>query len=100
MSFILTINAGSSSVKTAVFSESLDNLLELDLGLSDKDTHCSVFKSIVQKIMKSDIPGLKSPSDFGTISHRIVHGGDSEKPMIITEDVIKHIEELTSLAPL
>ena len=37
---------------------------------------------------------------ISVVCHRIVHGGPEPKPLIITEEELKHLDELSDLAPL
>lgn len=47
----------------------------------------------------SDLP-IKSEEDIELACHRIVHGGDFDKAMVLSKETIKEIEDLTELAPL
>ncbi len=50
---------------------------------------------------QSGIEEIKSVSDIHAVGHRVVHGGERFKESaIITEDVLKEIEECIDLAPL
>jgi len=37
---------------------------------------------------------------ISVVCHRIVHGGPEPKPLVITEDELRHLDELSDLAPL
>jgi acetate kinase len=50
---------------------------------------------------KSGIAGIRSLADINAIGHRVVHGGELFKESaLITDDVLKGIEECIDLAPL
>ena len=129
MKIILAINAGSSSVKVSVFSASRHALptqiadanisgltappakLSYSRGGDDvhkgKDVSESVhsqgeaFAVILETLVKdSKLKEISSKDDFAVACHRIVHGGDYDKPQIITKDTYHQLEELSDLAPL
>ncbi|KAK1828246.1 Acetokinase family-domain-containing protein [Podospora conica] len=126
---ILSVNAGSSSVKVSVYSAELHQspvqLAEAQVsGLSappvkltytrdgktvakNKDvgreaiSQSDAFDIIVKTLVDdADLTQIKSKDDVGIICHRIVHGGDFSKPQLITTKTKNHIEDLNDLAPL
>lgn len=126
---ILSVNAGSSSVKISVYSASLGQepkeLAETQIdGLTapppqlkytrgettickDKklngDIHSQndAFKYMLdQLIADKDFPEISKKEDIAIVCHRVVHGGDYETPQVITKDTYDHLEALTDLAPL
>lgn len=126
---ILSVNAGSSSVKVSVYSAELHQspvqLAEAQVsGLSappiqltytrdgktvDKNkevgsgaiSQSDAFDIIVKTLIDdADLTQIKSKDDVGIICHRIVHGGDFSKPQLITTETKNHIEDLNDLAPL
>lgn len=91
---VLTINAGSSSVKFGVF---------------DTSANAQLFKSEVERVASiedaiSQIPGLlkaKGISALDAVGHRVAHGGAKFRDAcVIDPDVINGIEEYVPLAPL
>jgi acetate kinase len=117
---VLVLNCGSSSLKFAVIDaasgdEKLSGLAEClhldearikwklhgekgnaDLGVGA--AHQEALDYIVQQILPSD-PELAH--GLIAIGHRIVHGGEKfTQSALVTEDVIKGIEECSTLAPL
>lgn len=93
MSLILTVNAGSSSVKLALF--------ELAAGLRRiAERHVDVAAGACGQVVASFLaehPGA-TPA---VVAHRVVHGGESlTAPCEITAAVEAEIEHLAPLAPL
>lgn len=106
---ILVLNSGSSSLKFQLINSEDEVVLHKGgvdgIGLdtcevkfdSEKDSikisdHSQAIKFILDKIPKDEI---------GAVGHRVVHGGSYfNKPTLITDDVIKKIDELKSIAPL
>lgn len=86
---VLVFNVGSSSIKYSLF----ENTQKLDSGyyerLKEKKDYQKAVEDILQKIGNIDL-----------ISHRIVHGGDLNKPTKITKETIKKIQEFSHFAPL
>jgi acetate kinase len=126
---ILSVNAGSSSVKISVYSAELaqepKELAETqidgltapppqlkytrgtatickDQKLDEKiNSQNDAFKYMLdQLIADKDFPTISKKEDIAIVCHRVVHGGDYETPQIITEDTYHHLEALTDLAPL
>jgi acetate kinase len=65
--------------------------------------HSAAIEKIVQWIIspETNIQGITSYSDIAAVGHRVVHGGEElTRSMIITDDVIKQIEDCIDLAPL
>jgi acetate kinase len=97
---ILVINSGSSSVKYQLVD--LDGTERLKAGKiehigepgSDAPDHEAALMRVADEVsMDSD--------KLTAIGHRVVHGGSSfTAPALITDDVVKQIEEAVPLAPL
>lgn len=87
---VLTVNAGSSSLKLRLIDEN-DSLvsgtdLEADRG------------EVAQKEIEAAIAGFPSPDAVG---HRIVHGGQRfSEPVRLDSGVVQGLDELVDLAPL
>lgn len=117
---ILTINCGSSSMKFSFYDMSNENLLisgvfekigakdsfykyENENGKEKCEEYFENHKGAVLKLLDilKDTNTIKDFSDINAIGHRIVHGGDIyDKSVLLTDEVIKNIENLSSLAPL
>ncbi|WP_237189806.1 acetate/propionate family kinase [Rothia nasimurium] len=101
---VLVINCGSSSVKyqvrdTAATGEEnqviAKGLVE-NIGSADVPNH-TVALDIMAKALEEPLHG----KTIDAIGHRVVQGGDVfSAPVVITEDVITKIDELSPLAPL
>jgi len=109
---ILVINCGSSSIKAAIIETANGNRLfklkverieteqcqlltgnEPPRPLGHQDIF-SAIRTVLQTVRKAAVP-------FDAIGHRVVHGGSQfRRSIIINDDVIKQIEEVSSLAPL
>ncbi len=117
---ILSVNAGSSSLKFNCIElperkELISGYFE-KIGLADsfysikmngekvkkeasiKD-HSDAIKYLIQELLENNV--IKSLEEIDGVGHRLVHGGDKyNKSVLIDDDVIKTVEELSSLAPL
>lgn len=118
-SAILVVNAGSSSIKFAVYeAQSLDNLCHggiegigatvkfhiagshVDDGvqspqLASNSTHATLIPWLIDAL-KSRLPGL----DFIAAGHRVVHGGtDYDAPVVATKAILADLDKLVALAP-
>ncbi len=117
---ILSVNAGSSSLKFQMYEMPAEQVLisgvferigmegsfytiklngekyEKKVELKD---HKRAFELLVEELMKNNI--VDTLDDIAGIGHRIVQGGSYfDKSVIVSEDVIAKIDELSSLAPL
>lgn len=88
---ILVINSGSSSLKYQLIDVSTGEAI--DSGLIERvEDHALAFQEMIAAL------GTTKPLAIG---HRVVHGGSNfAEPVLITEEVISQIENLSSLAPL
>ncbi len=119
---ILVINCGSSSLKfqlidsdtEAVIGKGLCERIGIDGSKisftpagKDKITketpmpdHNEAIRLVIEAITDPET-GVANLSDIGAVGHRIVHGGENfTSSVIINDDVIKAIEEVSDLAPL
>lgn len=117
---ILTVNAGSSSLKFNMIllpeeKELISGYFE-KIGLSDgiysvkingtkvkKEALMKDHKDAIELLIKElfDNQIITSLDEIDGIGHRLVHGGDKyASSVIINDDVINTVEELSSLAPL
>ncbi|RBP93858.1 acetate kinase [Cytobacillus firmus] len=120
MAKIIAINAGSSSLKFQLFdmpSEEvitkglierigLDNAVfnisvngEKIKEVTDIPDHAVAVKILLDKLTNLGI--IKSLDEIEGIGHRVVHGGEAfNDSVVITEEVLSKIDELSELAPL
>lgn len=114
MSHILTINAGSSSIKTTLFtSHDLKNVSEAEIKNINTDNptlkfagkketinkSCTSFESF-KLVLEKLFTGF-SPNSLVGIGHRFVHGGSHYiKSTVITTQVLDDLKKLVPLAPL
>lgn len=88
---ILIFNVGSSSIKYSLF----ENLDLIESGNFERLETKEDYDKFVKKIfMKFDIKKID------LIVHRVVHGGNLEKPCRITKEVKEKIKKFSELAPL
>ena len=119
MSKILVINAGSSTIKWKVFAQ--NNLTIIAEGVADRigidgvlETKFNGQKHKVEKLLKDHVKGMDALleqmqslkiisyiSEITSIGHRVVHGGEEfSQSVILNEQNIKKIADLSVLAPL
>lgn len=87
---ILVINSGSSSIKFHVFTGNKTLIKGKIDGIGPKKSHTEAMEEILKLL----------PKNIDRIGHRVVHGGNLHKPTKITDQLIKILEKLSSLAPL
>lgn len=117
---IIAINAGSSSLKFQLLQMPEEEVLTKGLveriGLNDsifttevngekvkevKDIqdHSEAVSMLLDKLIKHNI--ISSLDEIEGIGHRVVHGGEKfNDSVLITDEVLKEIEEISYLAPL
>jgi acetate kinase len=89
---ILVLNAGSSSLKYALYEMSPDSERLLGEGLIERVTSMGdALRTAFDALGEQDIAG---------VGHRVVHGGAIPDSVVIDDAVEKTIDELSSLAPL
>ncbi|EEL48951.1 MULTISPECIES: acetate kinase [Bacillus cereus group] len=120
MSKIIAINAGSSSLKFQLFEMPSETVLTKGLveriGLEDSiftitvngekqkevtniPDHAVAVNMLLNKLTENGI--VKSLDEISGIGHRVVHGGEKfADSVLITDEVLADIEELSDLAPL
>ncbi|WP_096202681.1 acetate kinase [Bacillus sp. FJAT-45350] len=120
MSKIIAINAGSSSLKFQLLEMPAETVLTKGvverIGLGDgifsievngkkkKETfdipdHAFAVKTLLEKLTNEGI--IASLDEIEGIGHRVVHGGEKfNDSVLITDDVLTGIEEVSELAPL
>ncbi|WP_343081795.1 acetate/propionate family kinase [Ostreiculturibacter nitratireducens] len=109
---ILTVNAGSSSIKIAVFDRTLTQTVSASvseiagasrLRIAGEDRPCEApDHDAAVAVLLAALGELGHGVDsFSAAGHRVVHGGRGfTEPCLVTPDVIARIEEAIPLAPL
>ena len=120
---ILVVNAGSSSLKyqlinmdtREVIAKGLCERIGIEGSLlkykpAGKDAvevkknmkdHTDAIQMVLDILADKEVGVLGSMNEIDAVGHRIVHGGEKfSKSVLIDDDMIKVIEELTPLAPL
>lgn len=120
MAKVIAINAGSSSLKFQLFEMPSEKVITKGvferIGLDDSIFNITVNGNKVTEVI--DIPDhsfavkillnkltnlriIKSYNEIKGVGHRVVHGGEEfSDSVLITDDVLKKVENLTELAPL
>ena len=117
---ILAVNAGSSSLKFQLYEMPEEKVLingyVEKIGLEDsfwtikingekiknqrylKD-HNDAVDVLIEELFKNKV--IESLDEIKAVGHRVLHGGEKySKSVIITDEVIRDIEDLTKLGPL
>ena len=119
---VLVINCGSSSLKyqlidsdtEAVLAKGLCERIGIDGRLvyqkagNDKEiteasmpTHKEAIQMVLEALTNEKTGAIKSLAEVNAIGHRIVHGGEKfASSAVITDEMIKAVEECNDLAPL
>ena len=122
---ILVINAGSSSLKYQLFDMDTETVMAKGLceriGIDGKftykpqldgkkvldaidvamPTHSEAIQAVLDALVDKDNGVIASMKEIDAVGHRVVHGGESfSSSVLITDDVMKAIDECIPLAPL
>lgn len=120
---ILVINCGSSSLKYQLIDSESENVLAKGLceriGINgsaithqpaggekvteetDMPNHTVAVKLVIEKLTDKEVGVIASLDEIGAVGHRIVHGGEKfASSVIITDEVLKQVEDCNDLAPL
>ncbi len=119
---VLVINCGSSSLKfqlinsdtEAVLAKGLCERIGIDGRLTyqpaggekettDKPmpTHTEAIQFVINALTDAETGVVASLDEIGAVGHRVVHGGEKfASSALITEEMIKAVEECNDLAPL
>ena len=119
---VFVVNCGSSSLKyqlinsdtEEVIAKGLCERIGIDGRLTHKPTgkeqvvkevampdHKSAVSYVLEELTDSKAGVIKDLSEIDAVGHRIVHGGEKfAQSVVITDDVMKAIEECNDLAPL
>lgn len=120
---ILVINAGSSSLKYQlmdsishdVLAKGLCERIGIDGRLTHKipakdakyefniamPTHSEAIQSVLDALISPEHGVIADVKEIDAVGHRVVHGGEAfAQSVLITDDVMKAIEDCIPLAPL
>lgn len=119
---ILVINCGSSSLKYQVIDPATEEVLAKGLceriGIDGRlvyqpaggekeitepalPTHTEAVQAVLDALCNEKTGVLKSLSEIDAVGHRMVHGGEKfAGSALITEEMLKTVEECNDLAPL
>ena len=120
---ILVINAGSTSLKYQLIDSDTEAVLakglcerigagghlkydssktgekkERDIDMPD---HGVALKAVIDVLISPEDGAVASLDEIDAVGHRVVHGGEYfDKTVLVTDEVIAKIEEISDLAPL
>ena len=122
---ILVINAGSSSLKYQLLNPENGEVLAKGLceriGIDGKftykpqvegkkvldaidvamPTHSEAIQTVLDALVDAENGVIASMKEIDAVGHRVVHGGEAfNKSVLITDDVMKALEDCIPLAPL
>ena len=120
---VLVINCGSSSLKYQFINSDTEEVMAKGLceriGIDhsqityqpagkdkivtevDMPDHTKAVQLVIDRLTDSEIGVVKSLDEIDAVGHRIVHGGEKfASSVVITDEVMKAIEECNDLAPL
>ena len=98
---VLSVNAGSSSLKVSVFDRADLSQPRASLAIEDIEAGITALRTAVQKV-QDWLQGELSlqQTDIEAIGHRVVHGGERySSAALITHDLLFYLESITPLAP-
>ena len=103
---VLAVNAGSSSVKAALFDGGAEagrgrvSRLRGDPVLRACEEETPLPRGIGARDAALALAERLGAGAPGAVAHRIVHGGGRARPEVLTDDALGALEALTPLAPL
>ena len=120
---VLVVNCGSSSLKYQLIDSSTEKVLAVGLCerigidgstlkhtpaggekveiVSPMENHEVAIKMVLEALVDSEHGVISSLSEIKAVGHRVVHGGEKfASSVVITDEVMKAIEECNDLAPL
>jgi len=120
---ILVINCGSSSLKFQLINAETEEVLakgicerigldgsrivyhptggEKESTESPMPNHTQAIRLVLESLTNEKTGAVRSLDEIGAVGHRLVHGGEKfASSTIITDEVIKAVEECNDLAPL
>jgi acetate kinase len=117
MSLILTLNAGSSSIKFGLYAASADPVEEARGQIDALGAEARLIVAVggaetvtpigpadhaagLSALLESLAP-LMAGRAIAAVGHRVVHGGpDIDGPRVLTAELVAHLDTLSPLAPL
>lgn len=119
---VLVVNCGSSSLKYQLINSDTEAVLakglcerigidgrlvyqkaggEKEITEAPMPTHKQAIQLVIDALMNPATGAIKSLTEIDAVGHRVVHGGEYfDSSAVVTEEVIKKIEEISDLAPL
>ena len=119
---VLVINCGSSSLKYQLINSDTEDVLAKGLceriGIDGRlvyqkagcnkeiteaamPTHKEAIQLVLEALTNEKTGAIKSLAEVNAIGHRVVHGGEKfASSAVITDEMIKAVEECNDLAPL
>ncbi len=119
---VLVINCGSSSLKYQLINSDTEEVLAkglcerigidgrlvyqkagLDKEITEADmpTHKQAIQMVLHALVNEKTGAVDSLARIDAVGHRVVHGGEKfAESTILTDEVLKAIEECNDLAPL
>lgn len=120
---ILVVNCGSSSLKYQLIDMETEGVLakgiferigEVDFSsvthkvngekyvvMAPATNHEEALKVVLEQLVHKDYGVIKDLSEINAVGHRVVAGGEIfDKSTLVTDEVVKQIEDLIPLAPL
>lgn len=119
---VLVINCGSSSLKYQIIDSESEEALakgicerigidgrlvyqpkdgEKEMTDAPMPTHTEAVRMVLEAIVNPKTGVLSSLDEIDAVGHRIVHGGEKfAASTLLTEEVLKTVEECSDLAPL
>ena len=117
---VLVLNCGSSSLKYQLIDMQNENVLAsglcerigIDGRLKHKgkevyeietsmNNHTDAIKMVIDALLDDNHGVISDIKEINAVGHRVVHGGEYfTKSVVVTDEVIKAIEDCISLAPL
>ena len=119
---VLVINCGSSSLKYQLINSDTEDVLAkglcerigidgrlvyqkagLDKEITDAPmpTHKEAIQMVLDALVNPKTGAISSLKEVNAVGHRVVHGGEKfASSCVITDEMIKAVEECNDLAPL
>lgn len=120
---VLVINCGSSSLKYQLINSDTEDVLakglcerigiegsrlvyqpaggEKEITESPMPTHKEAIQMVLDALVNETSGVIKSLAEVNAVGHRVVHGGEKfASSVVITEEMLKAVEECNDLAPL
>ena len=120
---VLVINCGSASLKYQLINSESEEVLAKGLceriGINgsaithqpegkekvttevEMQNHTQAVQYVIEKLTDKEVGVIASLDEIDAVGHRVVHGGEKfASSVVITDEIIKAIEECNDLAPL